>query len=738
MASPQNPQPNSKKSNPASNAAPDNGRFELFAVFLLTAAVLASYILYTEPSEARWDVLYGYIGDWGSLILLAGLISGALAYALSFQKKFADSLSQSLGPKPKTPLWYYGIGIAVTALFAWATVEYKVGFAFLGDGAIYLGEVYRILVQEAYESTLAKPTAWLNGHAIIALANSFDFNNAQTPFQVLSTVCAIVFGIGLFAGLRHEQPKYALIFILLFFVSAGSLLFFGYVELYVLGYTFAVLYFVAAWNVVRSRTVIWVPGIFLAIAVLASASSAVFIPSYLLLLHWKKFGEGGQPNFKHSAVILSLLPVIAVIASYVILGGGQGNTYAIPLIPYEDFQNGVFFGWQSYVLFNVQHMLDVIAMYHLHNVLIFIAALKFLMIDIRKLPKSDPLTLVAVAALAGGFTLVLTGNATFGMGRDWDLMAIPLLSASFFAAVMFVRLDETGKLSLAPKLPAIGIFAIVPLLLWVGVNHDEKASAKRFTQLVDLYEPYVTAPLTHNALENLRKYYLASKDFPNYLDILERMVENGYSSLDDAQEYLGALKVTAKDIAGEEEYRWLVASVDSIARTNTDSSRYDYIKPQLLEEFTTEVLITAMLNGYEAIAEAHIPQFKQHFGTWESFPIYQAMRIPEDRPMERMQVAEQAPMHLFKEVALMIRVGTMFKEAERYQEAAAMYELVLRENPYEYRNIYIRLAQIYYDQLRNRDAALDVLQRCIKNCPGTPTAEQAQKIIDNVIMPNSR
>jgi tetratricopeptide (TPR) repeat protein len=699
-----------------------------------------------EPSPRNAFVLAGLI-TYAALLLFASMIGSQSLWGMNFSAYLsgyeiylfstAFLIAIVLGGKGTLSLRniakvsatsYWIIALTFVAGSVLITANMHVAFAFLGDGAIYLGEVYRVATVPGYESNLTKFTTYLAGHAIIFITQALKVENSVTPFIVIGPVSIAVLWSLVFYLLRKEKFPATLFIATLILGSGGMLLYFGYVELYTLGYTFTVAYFLAGWSVYRSKLSMWVPGVFLILAVASAISSAVFIPSYLLLLHWKLRGTGGRPNLKQSAIILSVLPFAAVVAAYLWLGIASGNAYLISLVPYDFVEAGINYGTQNYTLLSATHLLD------LANTFILDAGIAFILLLLsvvwrKDIKWNDAHVLFSLTALSGALSVIIFGNATFGLARDWDIMTIPSLAIVFAAAVLTVHISESRKLSLAALLPALLIISLGNSYFWVRINVEDEASAQRFTDIVNTYEPQLAASYTFNGLENLRKYHHGHGNMEKHLDVVLTMAELRYNKLSSHRELIGFLKTPAGAVHTREGFKRLYDIMLSSIDENIEAASFQHIPEADWEEFAVQALISGREANLPELADIYFSKFNEAFEIWETSVFYEASRIASENPALQYEIVKNVDFEDLKDIALIIRAAGICKRNNQFGRAAELYEKALAINPHEYQKVYILLAQVYYRGLQDRERTIETLLRCQQNCLGTEQAEQATEIL---------
>ncbi len=692
-----------------------------FSIVLLAQLAIAAGTVWFSVTEL-WGISVGYYSKSTDVFAILAIFGGAAAYAQL--KRNTGKVWQQAGA-----LKYWLASVVLAGIAAAAALMWRTAFAFLGDGAMYIGEVYRILSDHSYHGNLAKPTTWLGGVFVTTVARMLPVSSAESPFVFAGAAAALILWLGLAIQMRKESLS-ALFLMTSFIAGSGAiLLFFGYVELYVLGFAFSMLYFIAAWKSFRGNCSPIPAGIFLLLAIASAIPAAVFIPSFLVLLHWKYKGTGGKPDLRISAIILAILPAALLIPAYLILGGA--NAYLIPVTPLELTENGISMGVQSYSLFSLQHLLDI------GNILLLNGGIAFLVVlwgffNRANIDFRQPVFLFALTAAAGACTLIVFGNTTFGMGRDWDIMTIPATAILFFGWLIVMHFHEKKAIMLAPLLPAIFVASFAQGYFWLKTNVENEPSAERFTSLLGVYSGTVAPVYTFNGLENLRKYYHSRKNTPRYLETLRSMAELRYNKLYHYREYMGVLQSSAGAQYAGEGFAWLFESLLQSASAQQKENRFDYISKQEYRAFTVHALVTALEAGYGGLAAEYIPKFKPLFGDWKELLIFEALEQAPNDPSAQYAIAGDVGFESLEDISLIIIAGDILRKSGHFNEAAVMYEKALGIDPHQYQQVYILLAQVYYRGLNDIDKTTQTLRRCIKNCAGSPAATQAASVLSKL------
>ncbi len=706
---------------PAALSAGSRSVLIALAVFVL----LRGAVGLLAPEGARlWGLdFFGTLDtSWAMLLAWLPLLFLLPPVAVRFlAREEKDSTSSGRSGAAMRPV----LALLLTAgagLLAW---QINVGYAFLGDGTWYPAELLRSMTVPGYENSMIKPSAWMTGQLLDAVARGFQPEDIRMPFVLAGVLGMIVAAAGVFFLTLRERGSTVLLLALLLLASTGSLVFFGYIELYAIVYGLSIAYLTAVWMSMRGLLPVWLPGVLLLAAMLFGASAVVWLPSYLLLLHWKYRGEEGSFPLRRAAWLLMLLPAAGVGLLY--LAGGSGdNAYIVALAPYERIVDGLATGWQNYVLSAPARWMDIgnVLFLTLGGVLILLPVLLFL--AARRGLLRQPAVLLGLTAASGGLTLLVFGNTFLGLARDWDVAAFAVLGCLLLAAVLLKSLHARGSLQLSAVLPGLAAVVLSQFLLWLAVNIDEETSAARFEQIAVMDEGLILPMNSFTAWENLRKFYRSGGEERRYFHAMRRLIATGYRRDVSCAEYLSATLQLREPARKREELNWLLQSLERDA-TATDPLK-PAAPPRFYREFTMRVLLSAWQVGERGLVTSFLPSFDRTFPTWPE----RALLLPLQKELS----AEEARMLLDSAVTggtqdafLLMTAGGLSARFGLYDRAERLYDRALEREPTSYPSWYLVAARLQLDQLGNTARAREYLTRCIKHAPSSTEAAQARELL---------
>ena len=469
---------------------------------------------------------------------------------------------------------------------------------FLGDGAVYLAEHFRLLnslpVSESvlYSLGSAPLTGWMLATLarLLYVEGAAIAGNPQYVFWLTGAVAGALFvaltpgmastlrmasalrrgtkaaggrddaghaSAGTDAGSRDRLPAAML---LLF--TPGLLLFFGYVEYYTFAYVGIAL---TAWlsiEVSRGRVSPVLPVLVLLLSAALHLMSLVLLPGVLLALLARSPMDGGAEDGAAAdadaagsevattglARLVSLRGVL-LIAGFALAAGAvyyfasgiawEGSRVILSLVPFGE--EGAM---QHYTLLSAAHLVDVL------NMLAFTAAPVLLVFPFLRRREWDAPSLVALTHVLFAFFLMFFGYSGFGMARDWDVTAFFGVLAALLLLTLLRREEEARRGHLLHLAAWASVVAVLP---WLLVNLDAPRSEQRFRDIMALDDVHIPGDFALNGYEHLRKYSQSTGDRAGVLWAIGKKIEMvGYP--EDFRKY--ALAVIEGAPAAERAPRW--------------------------------------------------------------------------------------------------------------------------------------------------------------------------------------
>jgi len=736
------------------SAAPELSRTERSVLWAVGAFVVLRGIAAAAPTGGLrlWGIDFFSVLDGALPLLLAWLpllfIFPAVARLFTGRSGAAAGDTDSGGAAPVR----LTLALLLTVAAGAVAMTVHVSYAFLGDGTWYPAELYRSMNVSGYANSMIKPSAWLTGLLIDAGARMFQPDDLRLPFVVADAAGAVIATAAVLFATLKERSRTTGLAMLLLLGSSGSLIFLGYIELYALVYALSIAYFMTAWQCLRGRNSVWLPGALLFAAILFGASAVVWIPSYLLLLHWKFRGEEGAFPLRRAAVVLMLLPLAGIAVLYVAGGGSGDSAYLVPLTPYERIVDGLSTGWQRYVLTAPERWADLLnALFLTMGAMIFVLPV-LLFSARRKQLLSAPPVLFGATAAAGGFTLLIFGNTFLGLARDWDVAAFAVLGGVFLLFVLILVLDERSSQRVRLFLPALAAAVLSQLALWVMVNTDEEASAERFEQIASMDAGILLPMNTFTAWENLRKFYRSGGEGDAYFRVMRRLIETGYRRDVSYEEYLSSVLRLRDADAAAREWRWLMDTLLEDARTAREGDRGDSLpadgrksdarsaqddaRPEASSRFFREFAARALLSAWQVKRRDIVLEYMGDFSTMlPSWPERGLLNLLVQPPADETQAAAMlsaATDEDTRDAFLLMTAGSLYHRYGLLDRAARYYDRALEREPSTYPSWYLVAARFHLDVRRDTARARSLLEACIEHAPSSDEAGTAASLLQTL------
>lgn len=450
-----------------------------------------------------------------------------ILFAMPWFLRSATAATQRLPelPAPVTLM----VGAAIAAAVFWL---FRMETYFLGDGAVYLAEHFRLLhglpVSERvlYSTGSAPLTGWLLawGSSVLYSEGAPLAGNPQFVFWIAGAVAGAAFTALVLAFVRRsavstdERP--ALTLLLLF--TPALLFFFGYIEYYTLAFVGITATAMLSLAVADRRIPAWWPLPVLVVSAGLHLMSLVLLPGVLLAMLAAR---------ERGAALHSLRLVLGLAAAALLVGGVvyfatgiafEGSRIILSLVPFGE-EGAV----QRYTLLSGAHLGDVA------NMLLFSAAPALLVLPFLRERGWDAASLIGLTHLIFAFFLLVFGYTGFGMARDWDVNAFFGILAVLF---VFARLRREAAPRRGYLLQLAGWASVAATLPWLLVNIDASASERRFRDIMALDDRVIPGDFALNGYEHLRKYAQSTGDRAGVMWAIGKKIEMvGYP--DDFRKY---------------------------------------------------------------------------------------------------------------------------------------------------------------------------------------------------------
>ena len=508
----------------------------VFAVLALLRLAAAQF-----PATRIWGLnASAWLPSWAQLLFAA---LGVLAATPLFLR-FARIAARVPGALP-TQAAALLLGVLAGGVF-WI---FRMETYFLGDGAVYLSEHFRLLrglsVSESvlYSTGSAPLTGWLlaQGALLFFSEGSTLAGNPHFVFWVAGAVAGAVFvAMAVLFSARwseREDERFAFTLVLLF--TPAMLFFFGYVEYYTLAFVGITVTAFLSIETARGRVAAYWPVAALLLSSALHMMALVLLPGVLLAMLAAK---------DRTARFVTLRNVLFLVAAALAAGGvfyfasgiaSEGSRVILSLAPF-----GAEGARQFYTLLSAAHLADVA------NMLLLTAVPLLAVLPFLRARGWDAAVLVGLTHVIFSFFLMFFGYSGFGMARDWDVTAFFAVTAALLLLTL-LRREEAPRRSYLLQLAAWG--SVVAVLPWLLVNIDASRSERRFRDIMALDDRIIPGDFALNGYEHLRKYYQSTGDRAGVTWAIGKKIEMvGYPA--DYRKY--ALSVIEGVPAEQRAERW--------------------------------------------------------------------------------------------------------------------------------------------------------------------------------------
>ncbi|MBN1448334.1 MAG: hypothetical protein JXA28_10425, partial [Bacteroidetes bacterium] len=329
-----------------------------FAVLRVITAILFD----RDPALWGWSYVSFVLTKPDVLIALGLPLLLLFPKVLGTTIRFVDSGASATTRHQRPWRLLFSILIAGFALI----YSFPVLAAFLGDGAIILSEVYRLYDPSLQSDFFFKPTSFLTGVLIESIVAMYDTDDLRKIFTILGLIAFVLLVILTRWLLRDERRSVALILGSGMLLSAGSLFFFRYIELYQMQYVFVAGYYLAAWRYLSGRGSLWMPVALLSLAVFFGAAALVHAPTLLIFLYGRG-GSAGAVQRKIAIATAAAVPLLALVVS-IALSGRVDSPLVHYLIPFSALpvDAGGVAAMNRYTLLSAAHLRDSVNALWLH------------------------------------------------------------------------------------------------------------------------------------------------------------------------------------------------------------------------------------------------------------------------------------------------------------------------------------------------------------------------------------
>ena len=370
---------------------------------------------------------------------------------------------------------WVGKGLLVLVALA-AFVALSSARHFLGDGYHVLEKLNSDTWHDIFRAPLS--VTLIRALHQVGQASWETAENTYRIYSYLSGVLYVLIAFPTAAALGKNTLEKSVV--LVFLLTTGTMqLFFGYVENYALYMPGLLLYLLLAMRVLENRMPMYVPALLLGMLFALHRAFIVFGPTLLFLAYraWRNRQER-VPTWKNvlaTAVALCCVPLSTALCLG--LSGVDFNAYltgmssgdVLPVFAEPGF-------YAQYRIFSLTHLMDFVNQQLLSAPA---ACMAIFLVRKRHLGRHTFLAICTVVPLF--FTFIAKAN--IGAFRDWDILSLPALPFTLWAATAFVEKIRDREQLFHGAFLICGAAAL-HTLLWIGVNANAGAAEARFVHQV--------------------------------------------------------------------------------------------------------------------------------------------------------------------------------------------------------------------------------------------------------------
>ncbi|MCE2440266.1 MAG: tetratricopeptide repeat protein [Candidatus Latescibacteria bacterium] len=362
--------------------------------------------------------------------------------------------------------------IALAGFFLLSTARH-----FLGDGYPLLEKLDAGIWSESHRA----PLSWA---LILALHDIGQphWETAENTYRFYSYASGVLYVLLTFpvaAAIGKTNRDKSIVFA--FLLTAGYIqLFFGYVEHYPVFMPTLLLYLLAGLHAVKQRATLFVPACVLGLLIALHQAFTVFGPSLVFLAYRAvRQRQDARPAWKDVLTNIGALCCVPVTAALFVFISGIGFDAYISRLGGRNFlplfsEPGYL---SQYRILSLAHVLDF---FNLQLLAAPAVCLSLFLVRRKSFTGQPFLTLCAVVPLF--FTFL--ANPEIGAFRDWDVMALPALPLTLWAASALLQGMRHREDLFRGAFMICGAGALHGVL-WIGLNANAGTAEDRFVDQLD-------------------------------------------------------------------------------------------------------------------------------------------------------------------------------------------------------------------------------------------------------------
>lgn len=485
----------------------------LFGVVFLVLHIWAAL----SPSHMNWGI--HFFAFYKPVYSIMALIVAIFFFIPIVQEKFIHYISYlSQKIKKDFPKAFFLILSLVVMLLA--TFLFPAKLHLLGDGALLLREISGVQLGDQLPPTFNRQLlAGLLLQGMKTVFQSGSLENSELIFRIVGGISGLVFILIIFTLLKLIQIPIAEKFLLgvLIFISAGSQLFFGYVETYAVLFVTTAAYLTACWFTLEKKSNILLPILLFIVLMGLHIGSIVLLPGLLLVMYY---------GWRHQRIETLIIVIISLLLSVIfsLLYYSRLQEIIIRTISESRWNFLHLFhsdNYFAYSMFSWAHLTDWLN----GNLLIapfgIAVTISILIFNRKNIEWKNRIFIFLLTSTFFGLLFTFVTFFALGMARDWDFMA------SFFLPLGFLNIYVLAKSNFLIKNSHVIAFIVVLNFLhwvsWIGVNANEERTLERVKILND---PYLLGHVPQlNFYENLGSHFWAQKNYIEARNYFEQYIK---------------------------------------------------------------------------------------------------------------------------------------------------------------------------------------------------------------------
>lgn len=499
--------------------SPEKHNFPTLIVTIISATIVALHCFAAAyPSATNWGTHHL------AFLPLSLTIAVILMMVVMLLRVSQDTLLLWIGKLVRTILGFHPLLKLATVVVSVAVmvVLFLVGrerLMFLGDGYLVMRSVEALQNVELIP-TLSFYDAPVSTLLIYKASKFFMILNQTSAEEFAFRSVSIAFGVGwifltywLSRLLTNDILERVLV-ILFLLGSAGTQLYFGYVEVYTPAAFTVALFITSSMAHFRKHVPLLFPAIVFGCLLATHFTTAILFPAFC----WLCYTELRAGKIR--SVIISLFGAITVFALLMVSSGysfetflailGRSGSHRVPLFSAD---GGVY----AYTLFSLSHFSEIINLFLLVSPFALPVLVLVLVVKFKSIRWSDPEWVFVMLTVFSGLGFLFIMNADLGMSRDWDVFSLSM--AGILVAFLIACLKHISpEIDRRRVLIMVAVLTLLHTIPWIALNATEEPALERFGKLqdsrywgrvaiTDSYEALAVYYRTKGDLLNARAYY---------------------------------------------------------------------------------------------------------------------------------------------------------------------------------------------------------------------------------------